>query len=95
MKSPVVKRSIVIDGHKTSVSMEAAFWTCFKDCAREQSITLSELVELIDAGRVSGANLSSAIRVYLLDRIQTQLQDLETGRPSVASRVPLSEGRSL
>ena len=93
MASPVVKRSIVIDGHKTSVSMEEAFWTSLKESAKEQSITLSELVELIDAERVAGANLSSAIRMYLLDRIQSQLRDLETGSPQFVEL--LSEGRSL
>ena len=93
MKSTITKRSIVIDGRKSSVSMEEAFWTALKDCAREQSTTLSKLVGVIDAERVAGANLSSAIRVYLLDRIQTQLRDLETGRPQFVEH--LSEDGSL
>jgi predicted DNA-binding ribbon-helix-helix protein len=93
MTSPVVKRSIVIDGHKTSVSMEEVFWRGLKECAKEQSTTLSKLVGSIAAKRVAGANLSSAIRVYLLDRIQTQLRDLETGRPQFG--VHVSEGQIL
>ena len=66
MKSPVVKRSIVITGHKTSVSLEDAFWTGLKDIATSRDLTLSELVASIDADRRQG-NLSSAIRLFVLD----------------------------
>jgi predicted DNA-binding ribbon-helix-helix protein len=66
MKSPVVKRSIVIAGHKTSVSLEDAFWTSLKDIASERHSTLSDLVASIDTSRHSG-NLSSAIRLFVLD----------------------------
>ena len=65
MKSPVVKRSIVITGHKTSVSLEDAFWTGLKDIASARNMTLSELVASIDADRRQG-NLSSAIRLFVL-----------------------------
>lgn len=50
MKSPVVKRSIVIAGHKTSVSLEDAFWKGLKEIAGERDITLSDLVAAIDSG---------------------------------------------
>ena len=66
MKSPVVKRSIVIAGHKTSVSLEDAFWSGLKDIATSRTITLSELVATIDHDRRQG-NLSSAIRLFVLD----------------------------
>lgn len=66
MKSQVIKRSIVIAGHKTSVSLEEAFWRSLKDIARERGVTLSELVASIDSGRRHG-NLSSAIRLFVLD----------------------------
>ena len=66
MKSPVVKRSIVIAGHKTSVSLEDAFWKGLKDIATERQITLSDLVATIDTDRRQG-NLSSAIRLFVLD----------------------------
>ena len=66
MKSPVVKRSIVITGHKTSVSLEDAFWGGLKDIAASRNMTLSELVASIDADRRQG-NLSSAIRLFVLD----------------------------
>ena len=66
IKSPVVKRSIVIAGHKTSVSLEDAFWDALKEIAVVRSATLSEVVAGIDASRSQG-NLSSAIRLFVLD----------------------------
>ena len=66
MKSPVIKRSIVSAGHKTSVSLEDAFWTGLKDIADARNMTLSELVSSIDTDRQHG-NLSSAIRLFVLD----------------------------
>lgn len=69
MKSPVIKRSIVIAGHKTSVSLEDAFWKGLKDIARERIATLSDLVGEIDSARQHG-NLSSAIRLFVLDRFR-------------------------
>ena len=65
MKSPVSKRSIVIAGHKTSVSIEDAFWNSLKEIASERGMTLAELVRTIDANR-NHANLSSAIRLFVL-----------------------------
>lgn len=66
MKSPVVKRSIVIAGHKTSVSLEDAFWTGLKEIAGKRDLTLSDMVAAIDQDRRHG-NLSSAIRLFVLD----------------------------
>jgi predicted DNA-binding ribbon-helix-helix protein len=66
IKSPVVKRSIVIAGHKTSVSLEDAFWDALKEIAVVRSATLSDVVAGIDASRNQG-NLSSAIRLFVLD----------------------------
>jgi len=51
MKSPVVKRSIVIAGHKTSVSLEDAFWKGLKEIANGREVTLSDLVASIDTDR--------------------------------------------
>jgi predicted DNA-binding ribbon-helix-helix protein len=72
MKSPVVKRSIVVAGHKTSVSLEDAFWRGLKEIAGARGMTLSELVGTIDSGRQHG-NLSSAIRLFVLDFYRSQL----------------------
>jgi predicted DNA-binding ribbon-helix-helix protein len=65
MKSSICKRSIVIDGYKTSVSLEDAFWQALREIARKRNETLSSLVGSIDAGRQHG-NLSSAIRLFVL-----------------------------
>jgi len=69
MKSPVVKRSIVIAGHKTSVSLEDAFWDSLKEIAAARDKTLSDVVAAIDDARSQG-NLSSAIRLYVLDHFR-------------------------
>jgi predicted DNA-binding ribbon-helix-helix protein len=66
MKSSVVKRSIVIAGHKTSVSLEDAFWVGLKEIAAKRDLTLSDMVASIDQDRQHG-NLSSAIRLFVLD----------------------------
>lgn len=70
MKSSVVKRSIAISGHKTSVSLEDAFWSGLKAIARAQDATLSTMIAEIDRTRERG-NLSSAIRLFVLDRVRT------------------------
>jgi predicted DNA-binding ribbon-helix-helix protein len=67
MKSSIVKRSIVIDGHKTSVSLEDAFWTTLKDIAHAECVAVSKIVAEIDKKRKLG-NLSSAVRLFVLDR---------------------------
>jgi predicted DNA-binding ribbon-helix-helix protein len=72
MRSAVVKRSIVIAGHKTSVSLEAAFWTALKDIAAGRQQTVSALAGAIDAERKQG-NLSSAIRLFVLDHYQARI----------------------
>ena len=65
MKSPILKRSIVVAGHKTSISLEDAFWSELKMIAGEREMTLSQLVSSIDLSRQHG-NLSSAIRLFVL-----------------------------
>jgi predicted DNA-binding ribbon-helix-helix protein len=70
MKSPIVKRSIVIGGHKTSVSLEDAFWSGLKEIAHGQHTTLSNTIAEIDRVRLQ-SNLSSAIRLFVLDRLRT------------------------
>jgi predicted DNA-binding ribbon-helix-helix protein len=74
MKSPVVKRSVVIAGHKTSVSLEDAFWESLKEIAVQRQKKLSELVAAIDSERQHD-NLSSAIRLFVLDVYLTQLSE--------------------
>jgi predicted DNA-binding ribbon-helix-helix protein len=68
-KSPNLKRSIVIAGHKTSVSLEEPFWTCLREIADTQQATMSTIVTGIEASRSNG-NLSSAIRTYVLNMVR-------------------------
>jgi predicted DNA-binding ribbon-helix-helix protein len=81
MKSPVIKRSIVIAGHKTSVSLEDAFWRGLKQIAVSRRVTLSDLVGSIDSDRQHG-NLSSAIRLFVLDFYQGRPASDSAGRAS-------------
>jgi predicted DNA-binding ribbon-helix-helix protein len=76
MKSPVVKRSIVLRGHKTSVSLEDEFWKGLKEIAGKRLMTLSVLVDGIDAHRQQG-NLSSALRLFVLDFYRSQIPEVE------------------
>ena len=78
MKSPVVKRSIVLAGHKTSVSLEDAFWKGLKEIAARRLMTLAELIGTIDSQRQHG-NLSSALRLFVLEFYRSQ--------------IPVTEGR--
>jgi predicted DNA-binding ribbon-helix-helix protein len=78
MKSPVVKRSIVLGGHKTSVSLEEAFSIGMKEVAGQRSMTLSELVGEIDINRHQG-NLSSAIRLFVLDYFRSRAMGARPG----------------
>lgn len=62
------KRSIVIAGHATSVSLEPEFWEVLKDIAQARGVSLNQLVAEIDQGR--SGNLSSAIRVFVLAAVR-------------------------
>jgi predicted DNA-binding ribbon-helix-helix protein len=62
------KRSVLIAGHKTSVSLEGAFWEELRAAAAERDVPLAHLIEEIDTTR--GGNLSSAIRLFVLDRLR-------------------------
>jgi predicted DNA-binding ribbon-helix-helix protein len=63
----IAKHSLVISGHSTSVSLERVFWEALKAAAAEEGCSLAGLVARIDAGR-GKANLSSALRVYAMER---------------------------
>ena len=87
MKSPVVKRSIVIAGHKTSVSLEDAFWKGLKEIAGQRDLTLSDLVSTIDSERRHG-NLSSAIRLFVLNHYRAQAGAQPEAREPTPIRAP-------
>ena len=66
-KSRVIKRSVLVGGHKTSISLEDVFWSGLREIARERNVHLSRLVGEIDFER-RHANLSSAIRLFVFGR---------------------------
>jgi predicted DNA-binding ribbon-helix-helix protein len=68
MKSSIIKRSVNIDRHKTSVSLEDSFWSDLKEIAHAQHMTISKVIEDIDKARQG--NLSSAIRLFVLDQVR-------------------------
>ena len=67
--SHIIKRSIIRNGHKSSVSLEDQFWDCLCEIAKSKKLSVSKLVEEIDHHR-NGDNLSSAIRVFVLEYYQ-------------------------
>jgi len=69
LKSSILKRSIIIGGRKTSISLEAEFWEALKEIAKERGTTLPKLVTNIKAER-QNANLSSAVRLFVLEHFQ-------------------------
>jgi predicted DNA-binding ribbon-helix-helix protein len=71
MKSPVIKRSVVLAGHKTSVSLEEPFWQALKDIAATLHKPLCDLINSIDTQRQHG-NLSSDLRLFALNHYQTR-----------------------
>jgi predicted DNA-binding ribbon-helix-helix protein len=70
-KSPATRRTVSIDGRKTGVSLEDAFWSTLQEIAQAQGATVSQTVTEIDKSR-QGANLSSAIRLFVLDWVRSR-----------------------
>ena len=76
MKSTIIKRSVRVDGRNTSVTLEDAFWNSLKEIADSRGQTLPYLISRIDAERKS-ANLSSNLRVFVLEYYQDQFASSE------------------
>jgi predicted DNA-binding ribbon-helix-helix protein len=72
MTTRPVKHSLTLHGHRTSVSLEEAFWLAFRTIAQERGQTINALAAEIDAGRYGGAGLASAIRVFVLDHFRNR-----------------------
>lgn len=73
------KRSFSIQGHRTSISLEKAFWLALKQAAAEDGVTLASLISSIDKER-GDAGLSSAVRVWLLTRLQARANTASTSK---------------
>ena len=69
MKSSVIKRSVVIGGHKTTISLEEQFWSILKEIAQAQGATLAQTLTEIDKTREQ-TNRSSAIRLFVLGHVR-------------------------
>jgi predicted DNA-binding ribbon-helix-helix protein len=99
MDSTVKKRSIVIGRHKTSISLEDNFWTGLRQIARERATTASELIGMLDVER-NGGNLSSAIRVFVLDHYRNYVTPnphatTNPDRMNLATTPELAEGPAI
>jgi predicted DNA-binding ribbon-helix-helix protein len=94
MKSPVIKRSIIRDGHKSSVSLEDQFWVGLHEIAVRENITVSTLIGMIDQGRNSH-NLSSAIRVYVLNDFRARIGEKQfiDNQPAISAKSPTAATR--
>ncbi len=68
MTARPVKHSLTLRGHRTSVSLEAAFWRAFRDIAAERGMAINVLAAEVDEGRAADVGLASAIRVFVLAR---------------------------
>ncbi|AVW90913.1 MULTISPECIES: ribbon-helix-helix domain-containing protein [Roseobacteraceae] len=73
MSARPVKRSLTLHGHRTSVSLEDAFWRAFRAIAKERDLPINVLAAEIDETRGVDSGLASAIRVYVLDYTQKKL----------------------
>jgi len=71
MKSTIIKRSVVVSTHKTSVSLENQFWDSLREIADQTNVPVGKLVQQIDQGRTH-SNLSSAIRLFVLEYFQSR-----------------------
>lgn len=72
MSGRPIKHSLTLQGHRTSVTLEAEFWQAFRSIAQEKGIALNALAAQVDAGRAPETGLASAIRVYVLRHYQAQ-----------------------
>ena len=68
----IKKRSVEIAGHRTSLSLEEAFWQALKRIAARDGVSINRLIERIDRER--GGNLSSAVRIYVLERLEAEAE---------------------
>jgi len=80
------KRSIKRDGKKSSVSLEQPFWNALQEIAERNNKTVSEIVATIDHGD-NRENLSSAIRVFVIEYYMAECRSLEKGLPA-SGRLP-------
>ena len=71
MNTRPIKRSLTLRGHRTSVSLEDAFWLAFRDIASQKGRPINDLAAEIDEARGTDCGLASAIRLFVLDHFRT------------------------
>jgi predicted DNA-binding ribbon-helix-helix protein len=91
MPSPAIKRSVILHGHKTSVSLEEPFWEALREIAARKNLSVSALIAEIDCDRDTG-NLSSAIRLFILHDFVARVDPAL--RFGVAIQLQPSKGRN-
>lgn len=86
MSEAIPKRSVIVAGHRTSVSLEEPFWARLKEIARQRDLSINDLVTEIDAAETASGrpgNLSSALRLHVLAELERRLA-AATGTPPAA-----------
>jgi predicted DNA-binding ribbon-helix-helix protein len=86
VKSAVIKRSVSVGNHRTSISLEDAFWRHLNEIARAQGWTVSKLIAEIDGSRQYG-NLSSAIRLFVLEHFRAKSHFKRPDSPQTKSQI--------
>ena len=84
MKSAIIKRSVVINGHKTSVSLEQPFWNILREIAEAEQKTVSAVLRQIDDARRQ-PNLSSSVRLYVLEHVRAQAGKRKPNAPAASN----------
>jgi predicted DNA-binding ribbon-helix-helix protein len=94
MASPIVKRSIIIAGQRTSISLEHAFWKGLKEIAARHDTSVQSVVSAVRGGR-GPCNLTSALRLFVLEYYQTDGRGKTKGRQIGWGRAESSGGTAL
>ena len=87
MSEAIPKRSVIVAGHRTSVSLEEPFWSRLKEIARQRNMSINDLVTEIDASETATGrpgNLSSALRLHVLAELERRLANGLPGGPPPA-----------
>ena len=95
MSDAIPKRSVIVAGHRTSVSLEEPFWARLKDIARARNMSINDLVTEIDAHDTAAGrtgNLSSALRLFVLAELEQRLAAINVPAQPGAGQAAPKEG---
>ncbi len=93
MPRAISKRSVIVAGHRSSVSLESEFWEELKQLAAGRAMSINDLITEIDKGRTG--NLSSAIRLHVLAALRGRLTPATTSEPSSPATPSEDPGATL